>query len=192
MHALFWGSFGVTRRLSQARGTDAAEPAPAPAPVAGREAEAPYSRVLLILHSIAFGVMYFGIGKAVFGHAVPEWFRGQRIVGTLVMLAGAALANWALLFFRSWRFRAKLDASHELATGGPFRLMRHPIYTGLDLLALGSAIWIPSTALGIGTLLMVVGSDLRARAEEKVLREVFGQAYRDYARRTRRFIPGVY
>ncbi len=49
---------------------------------------------------------------------------------------------WALDYFRSWRFRAKLDEGHQLATGGPFRLLRHPIYMGLNLLALGSAFWV--------------------------------------------------
>jgi protein-S-isoprenylcysteine O-methyltransferase Ste14 len=57
---------------------------------------------------------------------------------------GAALMSWARVWFASWRFRAKVDASHQLATGGPFALLRHPIYMGLNLLALGSAVWDPT------------------------------------------------
>ena len=51
--------------------------------------------------------------------------------------------------FRSWRFRATLDKGHQLATGGPFSLLRHPIYMGLNLLALGRAIWVPTLTLWI-------------------------------------------
>jgi protein-S-isoprenylcysteine O-methyltransferase Ste14 len=100
--------------------------------------------------------------------------------------------SWALEYFRSWRFRAKLDAGHQLATGGPFRLLRHPIYMGLNLLAIGSAIWVPTPLLWTAVGVMLIGSDLRARGEERVLLAAFGDAYREYCARTRRFVPGVY
>src|SRR5439155_19920964 len=134
----------------------------------------------------------FGIFFAVIPGRVPRWFPGQRIVGATVIAAGAALVVWALLHFRSWRVRAKLDPNHELATGGPFRWIRHPIYMGLNLLALGSALWVPTAILWAAFVLMVVGSDLRARAEEALLERAFGVRYREYRTHTRRFVPGVY
>jgi protein-S-isoprenylcysteine O-methyltransferase Ste14 len=133
-----------------------------------------------------------GVGAAVIPRRVPVWFPGQRIAGTLIIALGAWLMCWALVYFRSWRFRAKLDAGHELATGGPYALVRHPIYAGLNLLALGTAVWVPTPLTWIAVGLMVLGSDLRGRAEEGVLRQAFGDAYRDYCARTRRFVPGVY
>lgn len=147
---------------------------------------------MLAVHFVAFGVMYMGLGAAVIPGRVPVWFRGQRIVGILVIAAGAVVMCWALLYFRSWRFRARLDAGHELATGGPYALVRHPIYAGLNLLALGTAVWVPTWLTWAAVVLMVVGSDLRARAEEGVLRQAFGDTYQAYCARTRRFIPGVY
>ncbi len=137
-------------------------------------------------------MMYVGIGIAVIPHRVPDWFTGQRIAGTLVIAGGAALVVSALIYFRSWRFRAAVDTHHQLATGGPFRLMRHPIYMGLNLLALGSAIWVPTAVVWAAFVLMAIGSDLRARAEENLLMQVFGSSYREYHARTRRFVPGIY
>ena len=99
---------------------------------------------------------------------------------------------WSLLYFRSWRFRAKLDAGHELATGGPYALVRHPIDAGMNLLALGTAVWIPTILTWLGLALMFLGSDLRGRAEERVLGAAFGAQYREYCSRTRRFLPGIY
>ena len=99
---------------------------------------------------------------------------------------------WALLHFTSWRYRAKLDRGHQLATGGPFRILRHPIYMGLNLLALGCAIWVPTAVVWAGFVLMAIGSDLRARAEETLLRPAFGDSYQAYCARTARFIPAVY
>ena len=192
-HGACWTAFGVTQSLRGTGAAATAAPAPAPAPApAVTQATAPFSRALLAFHSLAFAVMYFGIGNAVIPNRVPVWFAGQRAVGTAIVFAGAALMCWALVWFRSWRFRAQLDAGHELATGGPFAIVRHPIYEGLNLLAIGTAIWIPTTLTWVAVALMVVGSDLRGRAEERVLEKTFGQRYRDYCSRTRRFIPGIY
>ena len=187
VHAAFWAAFGATHRFVGA-GRAATEPAPA----ATTSGTAPHSRLVLAIHFVAFGVMYLGVGEAVFSGSVPMWFSGQRIVGTLIIGLGALLMSWSLMYFRSWRFRATLAEGHELATGGPYALVRHPIYAGLNLLAVGTAVWIPMLLTWVAVALMVLGSDLRGRAEEKVLSEAFGEDYRRYCRRTRRFLPGVY
>jgi protein-S-isoprenylcysteine O-methyltransferase Ste14 len=187
VHGAFWAAFGITQRF-----VGAGQAAPPLAPTADAPSTARFSRAVLAIHFVAFGVMYMGIGSAVFPNRVPAWFPGQRVVGTLIIVVGAWLMCWSLVFFRSWRFRAKLDAGHELATGGPYALVRHPIYAGLNLLALGSAVWTPTVFTWVAAVLMVIGSDLRGRAEEAVLSAAFGDQYRQYCARTKRFLPGVY
>jgi protein-S-isoprenylcysteine O-methyltransferase Ste14 len=187
VHGAFWAAFGITQHF-----VGAGRAAATAAPAAAAPTTAKFSRAVLAVNFVAFGVMYMGIGSAVFSHRVAAWFPGQRIAGTLVMAAGAWVMCWSLLYFRSWRFRATLDAGHELATGGPYALVRHPIYAGLNLLALGSAIWIPSLLTWIAVLLMFIGSDLRGRAEEAVLTEAFGDRYREYRAKTKKFLPGIY
>jgi protein-S-isoprenylcysteine O-methyltransferase Ste14 len=191
MHGLFWGAFGVTRIITgrRDRGENIAE---STTPISGKETSAPFSRTLVAFHATAFAVMYIGMGIAVFPHRVPVWFAGQRIAGALVISGGAVLVVWALVYFRSWRFRAAVDNRHQLATDGPFRYLRHPIYMGLNLLALGTAIWVPTAIVWAAFVLMTIGSDLRARAEETLLINAFGVPYREYFARTRRFIPGLY
>jgi protein-S-isoprenylcysteine O-methyltransferase Ste14 len=190
VHAVFWVSFGLTRMMLKSK--ENRDPVKSETPAAQEEKTAPFSRALLALHTVAFFVMYFGVAQAVLPAQVPQWFVGQRLVGTLTIAAGASLMCWALVFFRSWRFRAKLDEGHQLATGGPFALMRHPIYMGLNLLALGTAIWVPTWLVWGAFLMMVIGSDLRGRAEEKLLVQAFGDSYRAYSSSTRRFLPGLY
>ncbi len=187
VHLAFWASFGITQRFRGA-GTAASGSAPA----ASVPAAARFSRLVFAVHILAFAVMYAGIGGAVFTGTVPHWLPGQGILGTLVMAAGAWIMCWSLLYFRSWRFRAALDAGHQLATGGPYALVRHPIYAGMNLLALGTAIWIPGVLTVAALILMVLGSDLRGRAEEKLLLVAFGEEYRSYRARTKRFLPGIY
>jgi len=191
VHWMFWGSFGLTRIILRSRDRSDNKAA-GTAPVSKQEATAPFSRALLAFHALAFAVMYFGIGYAVIPGRVPNWFPGQRVAGTLVIALGAALMVWSLVYFRSWRFRATLDKGHELATGGPFRILRHPIYMGLNLLALGTALWVPTPIVWGAFVLMAIGSDLRARAEETLLRQAFDPSYSEYCARTRRFVPGIY
>jgi len=193
-HLGFWASFGITRALTRTSPESPQEKAAGSEVVAHREEDrtGPFSRVVLGFHMLAFGVMYFGIGNAVIPDRVPSWFAGQQVLGAVVIALGAALMSWAVAFFHSWRFRAKLDEGHQLATEGPFRLLRHPIYMGMNLLALGTAIWVPTPAVWTAFVLMAVGSDLRARSEEVLMRGAFGSAYTEYCARTRRFVPGIY
>ena len=197
MHGLFWlafalGDLGARYRTGR---VSTAPPIPAAADDADRPPlEAPHARLLVAVHMLAFALMYAGIGQAVFGgRAMMSLMpRPLQVAGALVILAGGVLVGLARLAFSSWRFRARLDAGHQLATGGPFRFVRHPIYAGLDLLAIGSALWMPTTLTILGALTMALGGELRARAEEPLLKHAFGDAYREYRRRTKRFIPGLY
>jgi protein-S-isoprenylcysteine O-methyltransferase Ste14 len=191
VHWMFWSAFGFTRVILRRRDRNDSR-AVDTAPISQKEKTAPFSRALLAFHALAFAMMYFGIGFAVIPGRVPNCFPGQRLAGTLVIAGGAALMVWALVYFRSWRFRATLDKGHELATGGPFRILRHPIYMGLNLLALGTALWVPTAIVWAAFVLMAIGSDLRARAEETLLRQAFDSSYREYCARTRRFVPGIY
>jgi len=93
---------------------------------------------------------------------------------------------------RQWSLTARVIEGHELMTAGPYRLVRHPIYSGMlgMLVATGIAVtrwwWLP-----IGVVLYVAGTLIRARAEEQLLREQFGAAYDAYAARVPALIPFV-
>ena len=97
-----------------------------------------------------------------------------------------------MMVFRSWRLQAALTAEHQLCTEGPFRLVRHPIYTGMMLLTLGTFLLAPNTLTLLGIAANFLAGDSRARAEERLLTGVFGDRYVAYMSRTKRFIPGVY
>ena len=195
LHGVFWLAFALGDLGARYRNRTAPDTLGTPVKPDGQPPlEAPRAGLLVAVHMVAFALMYAGIGQAVFGGRVSasSGLPPLRVAGTLVILIGAVVVGWARLAFASWRFRARLDAGHQLATGGPFRLVRHPIYAGLDLLALGSALWAPMTLTILGAIAMVLGGELRARAEEPLLEHAFGDSYRDYRRRTKRFIPGVY
>jgi protein-S-isoprenylcysteine O-methyltransferase Ste14 len=185
-HAAFWIVFAAAFALRRK------SPALASSPESREHRAAKHSRLLVAFHFVGFAVMYTGIEFAVFHRRATDLFPGQRVVGAMVIATGAVLSASAILYFHSWRFRAEVQKGHRLATGGPFAVVRHPIYTGLDLLALGSALWLQSPLVWAGFALMAVCGDVRARSEEKLLIEVFGDDYISYKKRTWRTIPGIY
>ena len=191
IHLALWASFCVAWLCLRNRGSNSAKTSLEPV-VTSQEYIAPYSRSVLAFHALGFAAMYVGIIDAVFAGRVASWFPGQRAVGTFAITAGTAVLVWAVASFPSWRFRAKLDRGHALASGGAFEMLRHPMYTGVNLIALGSTIWAPTAVTWSAFFLIVLGSELRARTEESVLRRAFGSRYTEYCRRTKRFVPGVY
>jgi protein-S-isoprenylcysteine O-methyltransferase Ste14 len=143
----------------------------------------------LAFHALAMSFLYFGI----LHRARPATVVApQPAAGAVVIVAAAGLAAWTLAVFHSWRLQARIDGAHELCTAGPFRRVRNPIYLAMDLLAVGSWLWVPTAAVALAAVLVAVGGDWRGRAEERVLHAVFGATYDRYCRQVRRFVPGVY
>lgn len=116
-----------------------------------------------------------------------------RAAGLALTLGGAAFAMWAIATLgRHYDLVLEIHREHELVRAGPFRLVRHPVYTGLAVHFLGACIATGNLTLIAGTLLVTLPSlYLRARDEEALLRGEFGDAYRSYARDVPMLVPGV-
>jgi protein-S-isoprenylcysteine O-methyltransferase Ste14 len=139
---------------------------------------------------------------AAFGLYVPSVlvFSGGSASSAALLLAslgGLAVIAGAALVVRSraelgpaWSFVPKADQSTGLVTTGPYRLVRHPIYLGLAVLAMGEALafgsW-PAVAIVLSSIVPTLA--WRARAEEKLLSRMFGERYAVYRERTRMIIP---
>ena len=111
--------------------------------------------------------------------------------GSVLAVAGAALVlRSRAALGPAWSFVPKADQATGLITTGPYRLVRHPIYLGFALLAMGQAL-----AFGSWPALMIVLSAIvptfawRARAEARLLSRTFGERYAVYRQRTRMIIP---
>ncbi len=114
-------------------------------------------------------------------------------LGSLLYFPGMSLALWGRLalgknYFVSTGFGAQLFAGHQLVSGGPFAILRHPMYSGIMLAAFGSLL-IYSTWT---TLLFACFAPLmtvRARREEVALAAEFGEQWQAYCKRVPAFLP---
>ena len=80
----------------------------------------------------------------------------------------------------------------RLVTGGPFALVRNPIYAGMIPFFAGIALLVPNPVTIAGAVLLVVALELQTRrVEEPYLRKVHGASYADYRARVGRFLPGL-
>ena len=113
-------------------------------------------------------------------------------MGVGLCLVGFGFAFWARLHIgRNWGMPMSLRQGHELVTSGPYAYVRHPIYTGIMLAMIGSAL-----AVGLPWLLLFVlyfaYFVISARTEEKMMLAQFPDTYPAYRRRTKMLIPFVF
>ena len=114
-------------------------------------------------------------------------------LGAALTFIGLAFTVWARIYLgRNWSGAGvTIKADHELITGGPYALVRHPIYAGLALAFVGSALAIGQWRAVIGVALALIAVCHRMIVEERFMRERFGAAYDAYAQRVRAFVPGL-
>ena len=113
-------------------------------------------------------------------------------LGVVLCVAGLAVCIWARFTLgRNWSGVVTFKAGHELITSGPYALARHPIYTGLLSMALGTVIVLGHLAGIIAMPLIFVSFWIKLRYEEKIMLEKFPDEYAAYQRRVKRLIPFV-
>jgi protein-S-isoprenylcysteine O-methyltransferase Ste14 len=124
------------------------------------------------------------------GHFVPAGM--WSLAGMMLTVSGFFLTVWALksLGEALTPFPQPLDGV-TLNQRGPYRWMRHPIYSGVMLAGFGWALWWLSAAGALCALVLALFFDRKAAHEEIWLRQKYPD-YPDYTRRVKKFIPGVY
>ena len=126
---------------------------------------------------------------------------GVRLVPDTAWLPVLGMATtWAGVLFAcrarqvlgsNWSSEVQLKQDHELILRGPYRLVRHPIYTGLLLAFLGTALALGELRGLVAFALVACSFWIKLRLEERWMREQFGSAYADYMRRVKALVPGL-
>ena len=148
---------------------------------------------------VVVGSMYVGLFIAFLAAfripaATITWQRGAVFaLGIVLMLLGVVLRWWAIRTLGRFFTRDVATCGDQaVVQNGPYRLIRHPAYSGTLLTVLGVGValtnWV-SIIVAVGFSL--AGHLYRVRIEEATLRKALGKPYEEYMRRTRRFIPFV-
>ena len=115
-------------------------------------------------------------------------------LGAGLCIAAVLFAIWARVTLgKNWSGAvAVVHEGHELVQTGPYRLVRHPIYTGLLFAMLGTALATGTRASYLGVLLALIAFLIRIRIEEQLMTSQFPKQYPTYKERTRALIPFVW
>jgi protein-S-isoprenylcysteine O-methyltransferase Ste14 len=135
-----------------------------------------FAGYLLVFAPINFGVLRF--------HVIPRTIP-SALLGVACTWAGIGIAIWARYHLAEyWSARITIKEGHQLIRTGPYTHLRHPIYTGLILATLGSAIVIDQWRCVLGVCLVTVGYCFKAKREEAMLEKQFGEAFQEHRKHT--------
>jgi protein-S-isoprenylcysteine O-methyltransferase Ste14 len=141
------------------------------------------------------------VGFAWFLIVVPKWHSPLNLqiiprtevlqmTGAMICVCGLAFTLWARKTLAgNWSSDVTFKQNHELIRSGPYRIVRHPIYTGLLAMWLGTVIYIGQVR-GIASLLLVtIGFWIKLSQEERLLLRHFPDAYPAYQREVKTLVP---
>jgi len=152
----------------------------------------------LILQSIGYCLVWLrplqrnGFSRMASG---PDWLAWVMAVLSVGMAAASVgLVLWAARCLgKQWSLGARVLQDHELVRDGPYRFVRNPIYTGMFGLLIATGLmgtnWL---ALLVAAIVFAIGTWIRIRIEERLLRQALGPQFDAYAREVPALIPGIY
>ncbi len=110
--------------------------------------------------------------------------------GAGLALFGSAFAIWArLILGTNWSAEVQIKEGHTLIRRGPYKFIRHPIYTGILLIIVGDALAIGELRAILAFFLILIGFARKAKKEESYLSAEFGPAFDEHVRHTGFFLP---
>jgi protein-S-isoprenylcysteine O-methyltransferase Ste14 len=152
----------------------------------------------LILHILVLGLAFDLIFSDFFRRGVLGWrfvaeLDAIGFGGFAITTAGIAFAIWARLYIgRNWSGTVTVKQDHELVREGPYSLVRHPIYSGLSLALLGTALVVGEVRCLLAFALVVFEFKRKSLLEERFMIEQFGAQYVQYRREVKSLVPFVW
>jgi protein-S-isoprenylcysteine O-methyltransferase Ste14 len=144
-----------------------------------------FAGFFLIFHNRHAGRSF--IYGRLYENPAVEW------LGFALTIGGMLLAGWARAELgRYWSGNVTLKEGHRLIRTGPYRIARHPLYTGFLTAALGSAISAATGDAIVGFAIILAAIVFKLRREEALLTGEFGDEYRQYKTAVRALVPFIY
>jgi protein-S-isoprenylcysteine O-methyltransferase Ste14 len=117
----------------------------------------------------------------------PIWLRW---LGTLFAFIGVGFWIYSqALLDKYWSPQLQIQKEHRIVISGPYRVIRHPIYTAMSIWAIGLALFTANMVFTVLAVLTIIGLILRVPKEEKMMIEQFGEEYKKYIQSTGRYFP---
>jgi protein-S-isoprenylcysteine O-methyltransferase Ste14 len=150
-----------------------------------------FNRVLLVASMLLLGWHRLSIGWL--GYVLIPRCLTKALTGLAVTCAGAAYAIWARRTLAdNWSAQPALKEDHTLILSGPYQITRHPIYTGILIAVLGTAIMVGQVRGMIALMLVFIAFWHKSRYEEDLMNRQFPDQYPAYAQKVKKLIPRIF
>jgi protein-S-isoprenylcysteine O-methyltransferase Ste14 len=151
------------------------------------------SRITYMLALVAGGLL-LAWHRSPWGEALDLrlWPRAALpyLIGLVVLVTGLAFAVWARVHLgRNWSGNVTVKEGHELIRSGPYRYVRHPIYTGILTGVLGTAMCSGTLRAALGLAIISAAFIVKLRAEERFMRQTFPDQYEKFSEEVPALVP---
>ncbi len=150
------------------------------------------SRLWHLLPLIVAGWLIWAdrVPVALLNERILPWSSWTFAAGALITATGLAIAVWARVYLgRNWSGTVTIKHDHELIDSGPYAIVRHPIYTGLLVALIGSALARGEWRGPLGVLIAWAALWRKLQVEERWMEERFGTKYKSYRGRVPALVP---
>jgi protein-S-isoprenylcysteine O-methyltransferase Ste14 len=182
-----WSAFGLYWFAAAARGRSAAG-------TAHQTSEPHLFRVVrLSILATTFALLFWQrLAIGFLGRRFIPDFTALDYAGFVATLLGLGIATWARIHLgRNWSDKVVIQTGHQLIRSGPYARLRHPIYSGVLLGVLGTALVLGEWRGAIAFALLLTNYAIKARKEDRVLRESFRTEFEEHKRRAGFLLPRV-
>jgi protein-S-isoprenylcysteine O-methyltransferase Ste14 len=140
---------------------------------------------------VGFALLFKGsTGRGFLNQPIFHRNDTSNVVAVALTWAGIGLAIWARAHLgQYWSARITIKEDHKLIRTGPYARLRHPIYSGLDLAAVGTALAIDRWRSVVVVCVIIIGFCIKAKREEAMLEKHFGADFEEHRRKTGFLLP---
>ncbi len=151
---------------------------------------------------LSYTVLTVAAFYLMFARDVPQaWLRiwmfsasvQTEALGVAITAMGLGFAIWARLYLGgNWSGAVTVKVGHQLVRTGPYRWVRHPIYSGMILAMLGTALERRQVRGVVAVALLYAGFKIKSKIEEHAMASTFGAEYHEYSRTTGAIVPKLW
>ena len=147
--------------------------------------------IFLIIVILAFAALQQVPEEILLMRMIPDdYITGGLGLGKIAI--GLSFAVWARMHLADqWTSIPAINEEHRLIRTGPYKYLRHPIYAGVLAGLWGTAVVFGNLLVLVLPLLLTIGFFIKARYEEQMMEDEFGDEYLDYKKNTKMLIPGI-
>lgn len=150
-----------------------------------------YRLLRLVILASVFALLFWKATAIGFlGRRFVPYILGLGWIGFVAAVLGMLVASWSRIALgRYWSDKVIVQTEHQLIRNGPYSRMRHPLYSGVLLAVLGTAVVLGEIRGLLSFVILLVNYTIKAKREERILAERFGTEFRAHVAHTGFLLP---